>query len=390
MKNKPLYMRTEWTDPVTGAKGYLAIDELIDRMCGGGIRMRPGLDAGEVENLARVMTAKFMAMGIPCGGAKGGIDYDPAKADSRDVLKRYLLAHRPFIKENWGTSEDLGTREEDILAILDELEVKTSVHAVLSRTGAEEQNALLGNLLKGLFLQHNGMVFTDVTTGYGVAVAAREALRRMGLQPERARAAVQGFGTVGGGTALYLSRQGVRIVAIADSEGAVFSEEGFDIPRLLQTRDDKGVIDRKRIPGTHRLGAREDWLATDVDLLVPAAISGAITAQNAHRIRAGLLVEGANMPTTEEAERSLAARGVKVVPDFIANSGGIGLFGALLFHRLPPEPETILEFLDRTISQSVNRIFDIAEQAKILLREAAYQLVEERRKQMLGVSQSQI
>jgi glutamate dehydrogenase (NAD(P)+) len=159
---KPAYLRTEWTDPLTGSKGYLVIDELIDGMCGGGIRMRPGLNASEVENLARVMTAKFMAMGIPCGGAKGGIDYNPAKADSREVLKRYLLAHRPFIRECWGTSEDLGTREEDILAILQELDVNTSVHAVLSRRSAEEQSTLLGNLLKGLFLQHDGMVFTDV------------------------------------------------------------------------------------------------------------------------------------------------------------------------------------------------------------------------------------
>jgi len=300
------------------------------------------------------------------------------------VLKRYLLAHRPFIRECWGTSEDLGTREEDILAILKELDVNTSVHVVLSRRSAEDQSTLLGNLLKGLFLQHDGMVFTDVTTGYGVAVAAREALRRLGVRPEHSRAAIQGFGTVGGGAALYLSRQGVRIVAVADFEGCVFSDEGLDIERLLRVRNDKGVVDRQRLSGACRLGLREDWLSPEVDLLVPAAISGAITSEHVDRIQTRLVVEGANMPTTEEAERKLVARGVRIVPDFIANSGGIGLFGALLFHGLPPEPATILAFLDQTISGSVHRIFDIAEQEKISLRQAAHRLVEERRKEMLG------
>lgn len=387
--SKNLYMKTEWTDPETGTKGYLVIDELFGDLCGGGIRMRSGLPIDEVEELAKVMTSKFMAMSIPCGGAKGGIDYDPDKEDSREVLKRYLLAHRPFIKENWGTSEDLGTREEDILAILGELGVRTSVHCILNTMEEEEGNALLGNLVQGLFMQHDGLVFTDVTTGYGVSVAAREGLKRLGIEPEGAKASIQGFGTVGGSSALYLSRQGIRIVAITDAEGTMYSDAGFDIPELLKIRSEKGVIDRERVPEGTSLFPGADWLSLEVDLLVPAAISNAITTENADRISTGLMVEGANMPTSASAEESLVARGVRIIPDFIANSGGIGLFGALLFHRLPPEPETILGYLDKTITESVNRIFDISEVEGIALRVAAGRLVDERKEKILRELQDQ-
>lgn len=379
---REVLMKTEWTDPVTGAKGYLVIDELFDGLCGGGIRMRPGLDSGEVEELARVMTNKFMAMGIPCGGAKGGINYDSRREDASGVLKRYLLAHRPFLRENWGTSEDLGTSEGEIMALLAEMDVRTSAHAILTRFSPEEGAELLGNLVTGLNMEYDGMIFNNVATGYGVSVAAREALKRTGVEPGRARAAVQGFGTVGGGTAFYLARQGVKVVAVADIEGTVYCEAGLDIPDLLQKRDEKGIIDRTKLPAAYKLEPRDRWMELEVELAVPAAISGAITTENAGHVRAGLVVEGANMPITREAASMLFGRGVKIVPDFIANSGGVGLFGALLFHRLPPEPQPILEYLDKTITDSVNRIFDLSAERDISLYDAARRLVEERKKEV--------
>ncbi len=383
MADKAVLMKTEWTDPVTGAKGYLAIDELIEGICGGGIRMRPGLAVEEIEGLARIMTAKFMAMNIPCGGGKGGIDYDSSKEDSSAVLRRYLLAHRPFLRENWGTSEDLGTREEEIMSILSELEVNTSVHAILERSEPEEKQSLLHNLITGLNMQYDGVVFTDVVTGYGVAVAAREALKKTKIEPAQARAAIQGFGTVGGSSALYISRQGIKIIAVSDADGTIYNEDGLDIPDLLTKRNERGVIDRSALSDACKLEDRDRWMELGAELLVPAAVSEVITAGNVERVNTKLIVEGANMPLTKEAAGILSQQGVKIVPDFIANSGGVGLFGALLFHHLPPEPEKILEYLDRTICDSVNRTFELSREKGLSLYEAANLLVEERRKNIL-------
>lgn len=384
MLDKNIFLKTEWTDPVTCAKGYLVISNLINNFSVGGIRMRSGLDVKEVEDLARIMTPKFLAMGIPFGGAKGGINYDPDWEDSRGVLKRYLKAHLPFILENWVVSEDMGTKENEIIDILKELGVETSIKAFLKTVKDNEKVFLQKNYAEGVHMKYDNMVFTDVITGYGVAVATKGALSKLGIDPRKAKVSIQGFGSVGGGGALYLSRQGIKIVAIADEMGTIYSEEGFNIPNLLKIRNDRGIIDRAKLPNSCLLQSKEYWLSLDVDVLVPAAIADAINIDNVESVQAKLIIEGANMPISQEAQSILEKKGINIIPDFIASSGGIGLFGALLYRRLTANPENILQYLDETISSSVEWIFKISEDNKISMREAAYKLVLKKQKELPG------
>ncbi|MFZ5633889.1 MAG: Glu/Leu/Phe/Val family dehydrogenase [Bacillota bacterium] len=373
--NRPVLLKTEWTDPVTGCRGYFVIDCLIDGSCGGGIRMRKGLDVNEVERLARIMTYKLIGLEIPCGGSKGGIDFNPSDRESRGVLKRFLEAHRPFLRECWITSEDLGTREEDIMELLSEMGVNTSVHAVLARE-ADPADAARG-LLQALGARVDGMQITDVVTGYGLAQAAAVALKEMGRNPAGCTAAVQGFGSVGGSGALYLQRLGLKVVAVADALGTVYSPDGLDVALLLKNRSKTGEVDREGLPGPYQKLDREQWLKLPVDVLVPAAVADAVNEDNVGEVKAGLIVEGANIPTTPGAEESLFRRGVPVVPDFIANSGGAGFFGAVLFRRIY-DSQGILDYLASQIGDFTGAIFREAKNSGISLRQAAVRLVEQK------------
>ncbi|MGQ9675573.1 MAG: Glu/Leu/Phe/Val family dehydrogenase [Chloroflexota bacterium] len=367
---------TRWTDPVTGVKGYLVVDRLINGFCGGGIRMRPGLSEEEVARLAATMTLKLALVDIPCGGAKGGIDYDSNSPDSREVLKRYLEAMKPFLLECWGTSEDLGTREEDIMSILFELGVRTSVHAFIAKS--PEPETLVNNLLQALQLTVDGMPMTDVVTGFGLAKATQAALDFVGRDPAQTSVSLQGFGSVGGSAGLWLSRLGVRVVAVADAAGTLCSPKGLDIPLLLEKRDKMGVISRKGLPADYELLPREAWLGLDVDVLAPAAVADAIHGGNVDQVKASLVVEGANIPTTPEAEARLLSRGAIVIPDFVANAAGAGFFGAVLQGRARPEVEDILNYLGAKLADNTRVILKLAREKGISPREAAVELVATR------------
>lgn len=372
---RPVLLKTEWTDPLTGCKGYFVIDCLIDGICGGGIRMRKGLDVNEVERLAQIMTYKLIGLGIPCGGAKGGIDFDPSHEESRGVLKRFLEAHKPFLKECWGTSEDLGTREEDIMQLLAEMGLNTSVHSFLAKQ--ENPNDVKQGLLKALSSKVDGMLITDVVTGYGLAQATVAALKAMDMEPSGCTAAVQGFGSVGGSGAYYLQRNQLKVVAVADAQGTIYCPEGLDVKLLIKKRNHRGEINREGLPGKYQYLDRDEWLKLPVDVLVPAAIADAINEDNVREIKARLVVEGANIPTTSGAEENLLQRGVPVVPDFVANAGGAGLFGAVLFHRIY-DSQGVLEYLNKQISDFTEAIFLEAKKANVSLRKAAAQLVEQK------------
>lgn len=200
------FLKTEWRDPKTGNTGWLIIDQLVGGLCGGGIRMRSGLGPDEVTRLAEVMTLKLKVLGLEMGGAKAGIDKDPRDPDAVDVLARFLEAHRPFLAEVWSTSEDLGAREEDILRITQGLGLSSSVHAALMHAPDPERG--LQRLTTIMAFQVQGFPLIDVVTGYEVAQATRHASASLGIHLQEATAAIQGFGTVGGSTALFLEQAG--------------------------------------------------------------------------------------------------------------------------------------------------------------------------------------
>lgn len=370
---KQPYLTTEWFDEETGATGYLVIDQLTDGFCAGGIRMRDGVTKKEVQRLAEIMTIKMAGLGMNVGGAKGGINFPSEDPRSKDVLKRYLQAHLPYIKEYWLTSEDLGTREEDIAAILNEFGVKSTVQAFILKQ--ENPQQLVESLQKSVTATYDGMKLTDLVTGYGIAVVTTEALDNLGVNVKDAKISIQGFGSVGASAAKFLAENGAKVVAVADIYGTIYAENGLDIHKLLELKDSRGNISREGLPENYEQLPSEDWLNVDVDVLIPAAIADVINKNNVDDVKARLIVEAANIPVTAEAEAILFKRDVVVIPDFIANSGGAGLFVAVLDGNASGEADEIFTFLKNQLGKTTRDILTVANEKAILPRIAARELV---------------
>ncbi|HUY98829.1 MAG TPA: Glu/Leu/Phe/Val dehydrogenase dimerization domain-containing protein, partial [Thermomicrobiaceae bacterium] len=267
-KREP-FLRVTWTDPLTGRKGYVVIDRLIDGIAGGGTRMRAGLTMEEVERLARTMSIKNGAVRLPSGGAKGGVDIDPHDPEARALLTRFVRAMRPLLETWWATAEDMGTTQELLNEVFQEVGMRASVEASLNHSG--DADAALARLAKGLSTKVGGIGMGDLVGGYGVAAAAAAAVAHRGGRLTGMRASVQGFGAMGGSTARYLNEQGVKVVAIADVKGTVANPAGLDVERLLATRTALGDIERAELGSSDRQLEREAWLAADAEILVPAA-----------------------------------------------------------------------------------------------------------------------
>jgi glutamate dehydrogenase (NAD(P)+) len=381
MTHRP-YMSVDWADPETGARGYLVIDTLVRGIAGGGLRMRAGCTLEEVADLARAMTFKeAMAFRegagyLPLGGAKGGIDFDPADSRAGEVLRRYLEAMLPLVTTRWAFGEDLGVRQDELDELSAELGLESTVDAALVFVpdGAERG---LARLNAAFATSERGVGLGELVGGYGVACAAVAALGQLGHHPRGATAVVQGFGSMGGATARYLVDRGVTVVGIADAQGLVVNESGLDVERLLAARDLRGGLDRRSLGVGDRELPREDWARLPADLVVPAATSYVIDPRVAESLPAGLVVEAANVATLPGAEAVLVERGVHVVPDIIANLATNAWWWWTLFGDVEPTPEAAFARIDETIDALVNEAFERAEPGRPL-RAAALAMASER------------
>ncbi|WP_169252647.1 Glu/Leu/Phe/Val dehydrogenase dimerization domain-containing protein [Brevibacterium sp. 'Marine'] len=319
-----MFMDITWQDSVTGAAGYVVIDTLVRGTASGGLRMRKGCSLDEVRGLAQGMTRKeaiHLREGrhyVPVGGAKGGIDFDPRAPGAKDVLERFLVDINPIMHAYWALGEDLGVRQDDIDEILDRRALGSGLSAVDKLV--DDPAAVEARADKAFSTIVDGLAQDELVGGLGVATSVLAALHDAGRDPGESTAVIQGFGSMGGATARYLAEAGLRIVGIADADGLVTNPAGLDVEALLTTRDQFGGIDRAALRPEDRVGDRDDWLAAAADVLIPAAVSYSITPDNCDRITASLIVEAANMPVLPAAEETLLARGVTVIPDFLANS----------------------------------------------------------------------
>ncbi|WP_020673590.1 Glu/Leu/Phe/Val dehydrogenase dimerization domain-containing protein [Amycolatopsis nigrescens] len=334
--NEPL-LRLTWTDPVTGTNGYLVVHTLTSGLATGGTRMRAGCTLSEVEDLARGMANKTATFNLPVGGAKGGIDFDPKDPRAMGVLKRFCSAMRPWLDAHWVTAEDLGVPQHLIDEVFAELGLGQSYHAAISRSADPERT--LRRVQAGLNAPvPGGLLLGDVIGGYGVAQACLGVAASWGSPADETTVAIQGIGTMGGGAAWYLHEAGVRVVAVADAAGTLYDPAGLDVPALLELRDAYGEIDRERVPGEVQRLPRNAVIGTEADILVPAAISYAITEDNVMDVAAKVVIEAANAATTPEAEAMLTARGVPVIPDFVANAGAAAWAWWLLLGEVGADP----------------------------------------------------
>ncbi len=376
------YLQVTWRDTQTPARGFVVIDQLVTGIATGGLRMRPGCTVNEVGELAREMTLKMGAFGIHVGGAKGGIDFDSADPRAEEVRERFLQAVRPLLERFWVTAGDLGTQQEQLDRAFSRVGIdETSLHAAVVRApdGAEVRS----RIRQAFNTRTEGLKLSELVGGYGVAEAALAALEHRAIPAETARAVVQGFGAMGGSTALYLARAGVKIVGITDAQGLILNEtRGLDVELLLSARTTGGVIDRSALRDDDMECPGDSWLSQDVDVLVPAAVSYTITADNCDQIRGKLVVEAANVPTTPEAEQRLLERGITVVPDFIANTGAAaGAWWVILGEVV--SPSGACSRLSAQIRPLVQDLMNRADETGTSMRTAGVQFAKENSQRLI-------
>ena len=365
-------LRVIWTDPVTGRKGYAVIDRMVNGLAGGGTRMRSGVTLDEVERLARTMSYKNGAFNLPGGGAKGGVDIDPHDPQARGMLSRYVRAMRPLYRSGWGTAEDLGVTQELLTEVFAEQGVGLTVQAMLDRSG--DAQAAGRRVVQGLAINVEGIGLADCIGGYGVAEAAAACAEYKGWTLSGMRAVIQGFGTMGGSSARYLARLGVKVVAVVDVNGAISNPGGLDVERLLESRSALGEVDRSTLGREDKEGLRDSWLDIDADILVPAAIGDVLTAGNADNVKARMVVEAANIPTTDDAAQRLYERGVVVIPDYVANGGANAWWWWTLLGVIQPDADQSFKQVSRVMRETVGRMLELADAQGIPPRQAADEL----------------
>jgi glutamate dehydrogenase (NAD(P)+) len=276
----------------------------------GGIRYHPGVSLDEVTALAAWMTWKCAVAHIPFGGGKGGVICDPTKMSKREIealTRRYIAEIVDAIgPEKDVPAPDVNTNEQIMAWVMDTY----SMHVGHTTT----------SVVTGKPVELGGSLGRREATGRGVMIVTRESVQHVGFALKGATVAVQGFGNVGSISAELLAEEGAKIVAVTDWKGGVYNPKGLDITKLLAYVQQNKTVEG--FPGAEPL-ASADLFTLDVDVLIPAALENQITIENAPGIKAKVVIEGANGPTTPEAHRHLHERGVFVVPDILANSSGV-------------------------------------------------------------------
>ncbi len=394
----PPQQTLEWHDDETSARGWLVINSLRGGAAGGGTRLRRGVTREEVTYLAKAMQLKFAYSGPPIGGAKSGIDFDPADPRRRDVLRRWFAAIRPILVSCYGTGGDVNVdQREDVVALCTELGIvhpqEGVVRGHLGRGGADVGRSFQA-LRDGLDqeagptygVEGTSLTVSDLITGWGVACAADRVYRARGKTLEGVRCVVEGFGNVGGAAALYLARRGARIVGICEAENGLVSPDGLDeddIADLLRRRE-RGAIP----PHPQRVSGHERELAyrSEAELFIPAAISASIDARRlAQLARHGVrrIVCGANHPIYEmtlgDTENTRAADAeFEVIPEVVASQGAAHAFHCLMSHPDRCSAEDIFGSVTESVETGVDAVLERAQDADSGLMAAALDLAMER------------
>jgi glutamate dehydrogenase (NAD(P)+) len=370
------YLRLTWTDPITGRHGFLVIDRLVRGLAGGGMRVRAGCRLEEVSRLAAAMSLKNGVLGIPAGGAKCGVDCDPREPEAMPLLRRFVRAMHPLWNSYVATGEDLGVQQSTLNAIFADIGLDSSMRAAL--LAREDYAAARDQMSAALTVVHDGIPLVDQVGGFGVAVATAAALERMRAEVSGARVVIQGFGSMGGSAARHLARLGAVVTGVADVRGLVVNQDGLDVERLLAARDDLGVIDRAALAGDDRELPRDEWVALECDVLVPAAVEDAINPANCERVRTRLVVEAANLPTATSADTRLRSRGVTVLPDFVANAATNAWAWWLALGLVGPAADAAFARIREVRPRVVGEVLDRASDTGVSPRDAARRIANDR------------
>jgi glutamate dehydrogenase (NAD(P)+) len=361
--------------PVLMDDGHLRVFEgyrvMYDNSRGpgkGGIRYHPDVNLDDCKALAAWMAWKCAIVDIPFGGAKGGVACDPSKMSEGElerVTRRYISEIFDLIGPTVDIpAPDVGTSPRVMAWVMDTFSMKK---------GYVEPGVVTGKPIP-----LGGSTGRLEATGRGLLFITRETLKRVGRDLPDSTVAIQGFGNVGSNAARLLHAAGSRIVAISDVSGAIYDPNGLDVPRLLAYYRETGQV--RDFPGT-RLLDNQELLRLSVDVLLPAAMEGQITADNASEIHARIIVEGANGPTTPEADEILMQRGVLVVPDILANAGGVVVsyfeWVQDRYGYFWKEAE-VIERLEEKMVAAFDAVWNTRERFEVDARTAAYILAVDR------------
>lgn len=352
--------------------GYRVQHNLSRGPVKGGIRYHPSVDIDEVRALAMWMTWKCALVNIPYGGAKGGVVVDPREL-SLGELERLTRRFATEISILLGPEKDIPAPD---------VNTNAQVMAWIMDTISMHRGYTVSAVVTGKPIHIGGSLGRVDATGRGVSLMVREAARHMGRSLAGLRVAVQGFGNVGSTAALLLHEYGCRVVGVADASGAYYRGSGLDIPAMRAYADSHPFrqLDGYSAPGVERMAGAE-LLELACDVLIPAALENQIHAGNAERIRAHLIVEGANGPTTPDADAILAERGVPVVPDILANAGGVIVSYFEWVQGLQSffwDEYDINGKLERILVGAFDQVWTLAHARSLPLRTAAYLLAVER------------
>jgi len=329
----------------------------------GGIRMTPDVTLDDVTGLAMEMTWKTALIGVPFGGGKSGIRFDPNSVSppvKEIIIRCFTRGARRFIgPEVYIPAPDMGTNEIDMAHIRDCISYSEGI------------SITRGCFVTGKPVILGGIVGRREATGKGVLYTVQATCNRLGLDISKMRVVLQGFGNVGSITAAEIVKYGAKVIAVADITGAVYNPDGLDIDSLTKhvekTGGVKGFADGQEINGSK-------IFEIDCDILVPAAGEAQITKENANKIKAKIIAEGANVPTTPAADKILNERGIKVIPDILCNAGGVFVSYLEYTQETQREQMTLAEVesrLENRIKQRFNDVYEYAQQNNLTMRQAA-------------------
>ncbi|MEQ1829171.1 MAG: Glu/Leu/Phe/Val dehydrogenase [Pirellula sp.] len=335
-------------EPSCGLKAIVVVDNTACGPSIGGIRMASDVSTNEVFRLARAMTLKNASAGLPHGGGKAGIVADPKTADKSKLILAFARAIRNLT--SYIPGPDMGTDERCMALIHNEIGRSVGLPSVLG----------------GIPLDKIG------ATGFGIAQCAEIAAEHCGLDLKGARVAVEGFGNVGRPAASFLSKLGTKLVAASDTQGTLFDSSGINIDQLIEIKERGGsVVDM----GKGEKLTNQAVFSVDCDILIPAARPDVINAENAHSIKARVMLQGANIPATAQAETILHQRGVLVVPDFIANAGGV-ICASVEYHQ--GSQSVAFTQIAEKIRRNTREVLTRSRDAGIEPRQAAVDMARER------------
>ena len=329
----------------------------------GGLRFHPAVTKDEVKALSTWMTFKCSVAGIPYGGGKGGMAIDPkkySKAELERISRGFAEAISPLIGEKVDIpAPDVNTNGQIMSWMVDSYE------------------KIVGHSAKGVFtgkpLEFGGSLARTEATGYGVHLAAKKSLDNLNIDVKGATYAVQGFGNVGYYTAYYAYKDGAKIVAFSNTDVAIYNENGIDMEAVIKDYEENGRIAENK--GYGKDFTNEELLELEVDVLAPCALENQITSENADRIKAKVITEGANGPTTPEADEILYKKGIVVIPDILANAGGVVVSYFEWVQNLQGyywSFDEVQEKEDTVLSNAFEDVWSIADEFKVDLRNAAY------------------